>query len=106
MSGGSCLVVDLCMILKFGSDRDNKREIVRDPKKKMGVKISDRTLGDISKEQYLEEVDSNGSPEGATTSQVVITPVKHQEPMLTTPSLKKSGLFGLRFPFSRRRKVC
>ena len=60
----------------------------------------------FSAEQYFEEVDSNGSPEGATTSQVVITPVKHQEPMLTTPSLKKSGLFGLRFPFSRRRKVC
>ncbi|XP_048623013.1 U-box domain-containing protein 5-like isoform X2 [Brassica napus] len=59
----------------------------------------------------LEEVDSNreeesSTLEGATTSQTVITPVKHQEPMLTTPSLKKSGLFGLRFPFSRRRKVC
>ena len=54
----------------------------------------------------LEEVDSNSPPEGATTSQAVITPVKHQEPMLTTPSLKKSGLFGLRFPFSSRRNVC
>uniref|UniRef100_A0A0D3DI03 Uncharacterized protein n=1 Tax=Brassica oleracea var. oleracea TaxID=109376 RepID=A0A0D3DI03_BRAOL len=53
----------------------------------------------------LEEVDSNSSPEGATTSQVVITPVKHQEPMLTTPSLKKSGLFGLRFPFSSTKKT-
>ncbi|CAN7120185.1 unnamed protein product [Brassica rapa subsp. narinosa] len=54
----------------------------------------------------LEEVDSNSPPEGATTSQAVITPVKHQEPMLTTPSLKKSGLFGLTFPFSSRRNVC
>ncbi|KAF2550739.1 hypothetical protein F2Q68_00037936 [Brassica cretica] len=59
----------------------------------------------------LEEVDSNrqeesSTPEGATTSQAVVTPVKHQEPMLTTPSLKKSGLFELRFPFSSRRNVC
>ncbi|KAG5407773.1 hypothetical protein IGI04_013892 [Brassica rapa subsp. trilocularis] len=54
----------------------------------------------------LEEVDSNSPPEGATTSQAVITPVKHQEQMLKTPSLKKSGLFGLRFPFSSRRNVC
>ncbi|KAL0739518.1 hypothetical protein Bca4012_015728 [Brassica carinata] len=60
----------------------------------------------------LEEVDSNreeeeesSTPEGATTSQVVVIPVKHEEPIITTtPSPKKSGLLGLRFPFSRRRK--
>ncbi|KAG2242955.1 hypothetical protein Bca52824_095200 [Brassica carinata] len=60
----------------------------------------------------LEEVDSNreeeeesSTPEGATTSQVVVIPVKHEEPIITTtPSPKKSGLLGLRFPFSRRKK--
>ncbi|CAF2032573.1 unnamed protein product [Brassica napus] len=55
----------------------------------------------------LEEVDfhreeESSTLEGATTSQTVITPVKHQEPMLTTPSLKKSGLFGI--PIFKKKK--
>ncbi|KAF8098991.1 hypothetical protein N665_0255s0064 [Sinapis alba] len=59
----------------------------------------------------LEEVDFNreeeqeeeGGATAITTSQVV-TPVTYHEPVITTPSPKKSGLFGLSFSILKKKK--
>uniref|UniRef100_A0A0D3DI04 U-box domain-containing protein n=1 Tax=Brassica oleracea var. oleracea TaxID=109376 RepID=A0A0D3DI04_BRAOL len=57
----------------------------------------------------LEEVDSHreeesSTLEGATTSQTVITPVKHQEPMLTTPISEEVWSFWTQIPIFKKKK--
>ncbi|CAH8344593.1 unnamed protein product [Eruca vesicaria subsp. sativa] len=56
----------------------------------------------------LEEVDFNREQEEeeatATATSQVVTPVMHQDPVITTPSPKKSGLFGLSFSILKKKK--
>ncbi|KAL1215527.1 U-box domain-containing protein 5 [Cardamine amara subsp. amara] len=51
-------------------------------------------------EEIEEEVEATAS----TTSQVDTTTVTHQEPIITTPSPKKSGRFGLSFSILKKKK--
>ncbi|KAJ4880273.1 U-box domain-containing protein 5 [Raphanus sativus] len=55
-----------------------------------------------------EEEESSTTKEEATvetTSQVVVAPVTYQEPIVTTPSPKKSGFFGLKFSSLKKKKI-
>ncbi|CAN6910834.1 unnamed protein product [Brassica oleracea] len=56
----------------------------------------------------LEEVDFNREEEeekeSSTTTSQVVTPVMHQDPIITTPSPKKSGLFGLSISILKKKK--
>ena len=55
-------------------------------------------------EEVVEEEEESSTPqEEATTSQVVVAPVTYQEPVVTAPSPKKSGLFGLRFILKKKK---
>ncbi|KAF8095574.1 hypothetical protein N665_0330s0055 [Sinapis alba] len=60
-------------------------------------------------EEVKEEEEESFTPQeeatAATTSQVVVAaPVTYQEPVIATPSPKKSGLFGLRFSILRKKR--
>lgn len=57
--------------------------------------------------RVLEEVDFNREeeePPTATATSQIVTPSMHQEPIITTPSPKKSGLFGLSFSILKKKK--
>ncbi|CAG7898794.1 unnamed protein product [Brassica rapa] len=55
-------------------------------------------------EEVEEEEEESSTPqEEATTSQVVVAPVTYQEPVVTAPSPKKSGLFGFRFILKKKK---
>ncbi|CAN7033465.1 unnamed protein product [Brassica rapa subsp. trilocularis] len=55
-------------------------------------------------EEVVEEEEESSTPqEEATTSQVVVAPVTYQEPVVTAPSPKKSGLFGFRFILKKKK---
>ncbi|KAF2577215.1 hypothetical protein F2Q68_00006097 [Brassica cretica] len=62
---------------------------------KVGASELLRALAEVEEEE-------SSTPGGATTS-LVVTPVTQQEP-ITTPSPKNSGLFGLSFPISKKKK--
>ncbi|KAJ0251103.1 U box domain-containing protein [Hirschfeldia incana] len=59
-------------------------------------------------EEVVEEEEESTPKEEsivASTSQVVVAPVTYQEPMVTKPSPKKSGIFGLKFSILKKKKI-
>ncbi|WZZ10076.1 hypothetical protein YC2023_095997 [Brassica napus] len=69
---------------------------------KVGASELLRALEEVEEEEEEEE-ESSTPQEEATTSQVVVAPVTYQEPVVTAPSPKKSGLFGFRFILKKKK---